>query len=157
MQSSSQSKLSAAIHLQSQEDPHHLHQKSQKTHTHLPSPPNDTPHPTIVQLRMESMEHHPPVSEVTGSVGRKLLDCEKCDQDSQAKTYVRHPIHEWCISVRCRQHPVHDGWWVCIACNIQRKRMVTPDQIHRHYRVYHLQGPTKRARLSPPNCGFQQM
>ena len=30
--------------------------------------------------------------------------------------------------------------------------MVTPDQIQRHYRVYHIQGPTKRARLSPPTA-----
>ena len=138
----------AAIHFEVQEDPIICTKKFRRLRSICP------PHPKTFQLRMESTGRHPPISEVAAGVGRKLLDCENCDRDSQAKTYVRHPVHEWCINVRCRQHPVHDGWWVCIACNCQRKRMVTPDQIQRHYRVYHIRGQKKKGKIVSPNCRF---
>ena len=98
---------------------------------------------------MES-EQQPITSEVKGTAGLKLLDCDECQEDSEAKTYVTHQEHQWCIKVQCRQHPTHKAWWVCTTCSTRRKKMVNDSQIQRHNRIYHLGGLTKKAKVMPP-------
>ena len=91
------------------------------------------------------------ITDVTGTAGLSLLDCEECLEDSDAKVYNRHPEHQWCVGLHCRQYPTHPLWWVCTTCTNQRKVMKDASQLQRHNRIHH-EGriKNKKARTSVP-------
>ena len=88
------------------------------------------------------------IIDVTGTAGLSLLDCEECLEDSHAKVYNRHPKHQWCVGLQCRQYPTHPLWWVCTTCTNQRKVMKDASQLQRHNRIHHEGRINKKARSS---------